>query len=183
MRRALKRLLTPPLLLVAAVVILAEEILWRLSRVWALLGKLGPFAWLEDRIRGLGPYGSLAVFGTPAIALAPVKLLALYWVGGGHPALGIGTIMAAKVAGTALVARLYQLTRPALLTLGWFARCEGFVLRTRAAAYAMWKDSAPGRWVILRMRAMRERWREWRVRKKSWLMHRLEAARRWMPRS
>ncbi|MFN7919224.1 MAG: hypothetical protein U0Q16_03955 [Bryobacteraceae bacterium] len=182
MRRLLKRIVTPPLLLVAAVVILVEETLWRLSALFALLGKLGPFRWIEDRVRNLGPFGALCVFGVPAIALAPIKLLAVYWLSGGHPALGVGTIMTAKVAGTALVARIYHLTRPALLTLAWFARCEAFVLGVRAAAYAMWRDSAAGRWMTMKMRAIRERLHAWRQRRRSWLAHRFEAVRRWLPR-
>jgi hypothetical protein len=36
--------------------------------------------------------------------------------------LGLAVIVVAKIAGTALVARLFQLTQPALMKLGWFAR-------------------------------------------------------------
>ncbi|HEU0123116.1 MAG TPA: hypothetical protein VFQ91_21480 [Bryobacteraceae bacterium] len=166
MRRFLKRIFTYPLLLTAGAAILVEEALWRLSAIIALLGRLPVFRNLENWLRGLPPFGALAMFGLPALALAPVKLLALYWLAGGHPALGIGTILTAKVAGTALVARLFQLTQPQLLSIAWFRWLYDHVMRLRAAAYALWAESAVGRW-----------WRRERARQKGWIRRRWDAAR------
>lgn len=143
-----------------------EEALWRLAAVLALLGKFAVFRSMEEWLRGLPPWGALAMFGVPAVALAPIKLLALYWLAGGHPALGIGTILTAKVAGTALVARLFQLTQTQLLSIDWFRWLYEHVLRLRAAAYALWAESAVGRW-----------WRRERARQKGWIRRRWEAAR------
>ena len=171
MRRLWKRLLTPLLLVAASVFLLAEELLWRLAGLFALLGKLPVFRQLEQLVRGLPPYGALAVFALPALALAPIKLLALYWLAGGHPGLGIGTILLAKVAGTAFVARIYQLTRAQLVTLGWFAWCEAKVLALRAAAFGMWRNWPIGRWVS-------QRWQAWRERGRSWVARRWAASRR-----
>jgi len=170
-RRILKRLITYPLLALAGVIILAEEALWRLSAVVALLGKLPFFHWLEGWIRGLPPLGALAIFGLPGLALAPIKLLAFYWMAGGHPYLGVGTILTAKVAGTAVVARLFQLTQPQLLTIGWFRWVFEHVMRLRAAAYGLWANSVVGRW-----------WRRERAKHKGWVRRRWEAARAWMAR-
>jgi len=170
-RRFFKRLITYPLLIIAGVVLLLEEALWRLSAVVALLGKLPVFRALETWLRGVPPLGALALFGFPAIALAPVKLLALYWLAGGHPVLGIGTILTAKVVGTALVARLFQLTQTQLLTIGWFRWLYERVMRLRAAAYGLWANSAVGRW-----------WRRERAKHKGWVRRRWEAARAWMAR-
>ncbi len=171
MRRVLKRLLTPILLLAATLFFAVEELLWRLAAVFALLGKLPVFHQLEQLISSLPPYAALAVFALPAIALAPVKLLALYWLAGGHPALGITTIAVAKIAGTALVARIYQLTRAKLITLAWFAWCEAKVLALRAAAYALWRSLPIGRWIV-------QHWRGWRERSRSWVARRWAAIRR-----
>ena len=171
MRRFLKRSLTPILLVVASIFFLAEELLWRLAGLFTLLGKLPVFHQLELWITALPPYGALAIIALPAAALAPVKLLALYWLAGGHPALGIGAILLAKVAGTALVARIYQLTRAKLLTLAWFAWCEAKVLALRAAAYGLWRHLPIGRWII-------QRWRVWRERGRSWVARRWAAIRR-----
>lgn len=171
MRRILKRLFTYPLLVVAGVVLVVEEALWRLSGLLALLGKLPVFRAMEDWLRGVPPMGALALFGVPALALAPVKLLALYWLAGGHPVLGIGTIVTAKIMGTAIVARLFQLTQTQLLTIQWFRWIYERVLRLRAAAYGLWAESIVGRW-----------WRRERAKHKGWVRRRWEAARAWMAR-
>lgn len=186
MRRLWKRLLTPPLLLLAALFFLAEGLLWRLAKFYAWIGQLPPFRGLEARIRRLPPYAALVLFAGPAIALAPVKFLALYWLAGGHPTLGISTIAAAKIAGTALVARIYQLTRETLITLRWFAWSEQRVFALRAAAFEWWRSTAVGRLAIARwqfaktrFKAWREAWRDtWRRRRASWLSLRWSAIRR-----
>lgn len=171
MRRFLKRLLTPILLVAATLFFVVEELLWRLAAIFAWLGKLPVFHQIEQWIAALPPASALAIFALPALALAPIKLLALYWLAGGHPGLGIGTIVVAKVAGTALVARIYQLTRAQLLTLAWFAWCEAKVLALRAAAYGLWRNFPIGRWIV-------QRWRAWRERGRSWMARRWAAIRR-----
>ncbi|MBI2689998.1 MAG: hypothetical protein HYX27_27145 [Acidobacteria bacterium] len=162
----MKRLITYPLLVLAGVLLLVEEALWRLSAVVALLGKLPVFRSIENWIRAVPPMGALALFGVPALALAPIKLLALYWLAGGHPVLGIGTILTAKVTGTALVARLFQLTHEQLLTIGWFHWLYDHVLRLRAAAYGLWTNSTIGRW-----------WRRERAKHRGWVRRRWDAVR------
>jgi hypothetical protein len=175
--RFLKRTMTPVLLGLAAILIAAEELLWQLAKIYAILGKLPVFRTIEVWIQRLPPYGALAILGLPAVALAPVKLLAFYWLASGHAILGGSTIITAKIAGTAFVARLYQLTRPALLQLGWFSWSEFQVLRLRAAAYALWANSAIGRLVIQQMRALREWLKLWRQRRKTWIARRWQAVR------
>jgi hypothetical protein len=170
-RRFWKRLITYPLLAVAGIVLVAEETLWRLSGLLALLGKLEAFRRVEAWVRGLPPMGALALFGVPAVALAPVKLLALYWLAGGHPVLGIGTIATAKITGTAVVARLFQLTEAQLLTIGWFRWWYERVMQLRAAAYGLWAESAVGRW-----------WRRERAVTKGFVRRRWEAVRAWWAR-
>ena len=113
------------------VVLVFEEWGWQplqnlLARVLRGLGLEA----LERRIAALPPRAALALFALPALALLPIKLLALYWIAQGHQLLGIGLIVAAKVAGTAFVARLFTLTQPALMRLAWFA-----VSYTRWAAW------------------------------------------------
>ncbi len=77
---------------------------------------------IEAWIGHLRPRAALCVFALPAVALLPVKLVALWLFGGGHAVSGIALLLAAKLAGTALVARLFVLTLPALMQIGWFAR-------------------------------------------------------------
>ena len=126
----IKRLLMWPLRLLKALgmwaialVLIFEEWGWEpLARVLAWIGSWPGFRWIEARIRQMPPYGALALFMVPVLALLPIKLLALYALGHGHAVLGISVILAAKVGGTAITARLFMLTQSTLMQLAWFAR-------------------------------------------------------------
>ena len=134
MTRALPRSrLFAPLVYLAALVLLVEEWCWdagtRIARAlarWPVLGAL------EARVRTLPPYGALCAFVLPGLLLFPVKLLALFAIARGHALSGIATIVLAKVGGAAVVARLYVLTLPTLLAVGWFARCHGWFMDMKA---------------------------------------------------
>jgi hypothetical protein len=111
-------LLAPVLLL-----LLFEEWGWQpLASVFAALGRLTWWGKLEQRIVQLPPWASLLVFGLPVLALLPLKVLALVLFSRGHVVLGLCLVVASKVAGTAIAARLFQLTHPALMRMRWFAR-------------------------------------------------------------
>jgi len=117
-----------------ALLILFEE--WGWEPLQALLGRLArlpPLAWVERWLKTLPPYGALAVFAVPALALLPLKLAALALVGRGHAVLGLLLLLAAKLVGTAVLARLFALTQPALMRLPWFARLF--------ARWRAWKDA------------------------------------------
>ncbi|MGE5451238.1 MAG: hypothetical protein ACM3VZ_05260 [Acidobacteriota bacterium] len=106
-----------------ALVLLFEEWGWEpLARALAWIGNWPGFRWIEARIRQLPPYGALALFIVPVLALLPIKLLALYALGHGHAVLGVSVIIAAKIGGTAITARLFMLTQSTLMRLAWFAR-------------------------------------------------------------
>jgi hypothetical protein len=152
MRRLLKKLLTPPLMWLAVLLMFTEEVLWEaLKRLMALLGRLPLVHSLEARISRLPPYGAAAVFLGPGCLLLPVKISALWLIGNGHAMLGAGVIIGAKLLGTALVARIFTLTRPQLMTLNWFAALYRTIMRWRATLYG-WVQAHPGwqRWVALR---------------------------------
>lgn len=119
----LKRFLLAPLVYTAAVVLLIEEWLWDgAAKIMARLASLAAIKALESRISRLSPYAALAAFALPALFLFPIKILALFAIAHGHAGLGVTVIVAAKLGGTALAARLYGLTKPALMSLTWFAR-------------------------------------------------------------
>lgn len=121
-KRVVRWLLTP-LVYAAALLLLLEDWLWDVgSRLIARIAAWPPLARIESQIRALPPYGALALFLLPAVLLFPVKLVALYAITQGHAFAGVVVILAAKVGGAAIVARLYSLTRPTLLSLPWFAR-------------------------------------------------------------
>jgi hypothetical protein len=142
-----------------ALLILFEEWGWEpLQRALARLARLPLIGAIERRVAALPPYAALAVFALPSLLLLPVKLLALWLIGQGQAMLGALTIVVAKIVGTAIVARLFVLTRPALMQLAWFE-----ALYTR---WTTWKDALLARvrasWVwragrVLK-RAVRRRW-------------------------
>jgi hypothetical protein len=146
-----------------ALVILFEEWGWEpLQRALAQLARLPLIGWLEDRIQALPPYAALAVFALPALALLPVKLLALSWIAGGHLMAGAAVVVAAKIVGTALVARLFVLTRPSLMTLAWFAKAYGRWSVWKEAVFARVRASWPwraGRVAKRRVQRLVARWR------------------------
>ena len=147
-----------------ALVILFEEWGWEpLARALAALGRLPLFRQIERGIQALPPYAALVVFFLPALAVLPVKLFALWLLAGGHAILGVAIIFVAKVAGTAVLARLFALTKPALLRLEWFARLyerwttwkDALLARIRASAawQAARRAKAEARELWLRLRA------------------------------
>lgn len=143
-----KRLLRQLLLAPIALVLLFEEWGWApLAALFARLARLPLWAWLERKITSLSPYGALLVFGVPMLALLPVKLLALYLFGLGKATSGLVVLIAAKILGTALMARLFQLTQPALMRLAWFARWYPRWKSWKDGLLAQVYQSAPWRWV------------------------------------
>ena len=120
------RLVRPPLRwalqVVLALLILLEE--WGWQPLAELLGRLvrwRPWARLEAAIAGLPPYAALVVFALPSLLLMPLKFLALFLIAKGQLVLAGLLFAGAKVVATALVARLFMLTRPALMQIAWFA--------------------------------------------------------------
>ena len=106
-----------------ALVILFEEWGWSpLARGLGRLARRAGVQRLERRIAGLGPRVAFAVLFVPALALLPVKIGALWLLGLGRVVLGLLVLVTAKILGTAVVARLFLLTRPQLMRMGWFAR-------------------------------------------------------------
>jgi hypothetical protein len=120
--RSIKKTLAAPFVFVAAVIIILEDWLWDdLARFAAFVGQLPILRSIESLIVALPPYFALFVFAVPSLLLIPVKLFALYFIANGQKTLGFLTVVAAKLVGTALIARLFTLTRPKLMRIGWFA--------------------------------------------------------------
>jgi len=176
----LRKLLLAPLIYTAAVLLLFEEWLWHASkRVLARLPLLPWIVRLEAWIGALSPYAALTLFLLPSLLLAPVKILALLSIAHGHPTLGLLIVVTAKVLGTALVARLYGLTRNAMNTLDWFVRWRDAILRFKDRMIAQlratqgWQQVEAG---MAAFRTVRKRWwagmqQRWRGdgRGKRWL--------------
>ena len=118
MLRFLIRLLQLPL----ALLVLFYDWGWEtLSHVFDWLARRPLWRAMENAIRRLPPWGALLLFALPTMLLFPIKLAALWLIAQGKGALGVIVIVGAKLVGTAVVARLFSLTRPALMQLRWFA--------------------------------------------------------------
>ncbi|WP_290411917.1 hypothetical protein [Massilia sp. YIM B02763] len=153
----------------AALVLLLEEWCWnaglRLCRAIARCFARWPLlAALERRVRALPPYAALCAFVLPGLLLFPVKLLALWAIAKGHAASGVACFVAAKLGGAAVVARLYALTLPTLLAVGWFARCHGSFMRIKNRCIAYLRASRAYAGTTRALRAARLNWRRWRRR-------------------
>ena len=153
----MKHLLNQLIFGFAAVVFLFEEWLWEALKRWtAVLGLVPGVRWLERGVARLPPAAAAVVFALPTLIALPVKIGALHLIGQGHALLGVALILAAKFGATALFARVYMLTRPALMQVRWFVRLHD--------ALARWSA-----WAHRQLEAM-PAWREARDRVRAWRM-------------
>lgn len=175
--RFLKRLLAAPFVFLAAVIILIEDWLWDdLARFAAAIGRLPIFRSIEAFITGLPPYAALAFFAAPSLLLLPVKLAALYLISHGQATLGFLTVVTAKIAGTALVARIFTLTRPNLMRIGWFAWLYDRFIAFKTRLYTAIKSTAIYRIAHEQKLRMRARLKAWMSRRRGALRRRWDAA-------
>jgi hypothetical protein len=177
--RLLKKLLAAPLVLLAAVIILIEDWLWDdLARLAAAIGRLPVFSAVEAIIAGLPPYGALACFGLPTLLLVPVKLAAVYLISHGRPTLGLLTVIAAKLAGTALVARIFTLTRPSLMRIEWFVWLHERFIAFKSRVYGAIKATPIYKSAHIKYLHTRQELKRWLSNRKGFLRRRWSAARR-----
>jgi hypothetical protein len=104
-----------------ALILLFEEWGWEpLSRLLGRIGRLPILAKVELVISTLPPYAALSVLALPWVFLLPLKILTLWLLATGQLLLATAAIVTGKVLGTAVVARLFALTKPSLMHLRWF---------------------------------------------------------------
>lgn len=153
--------------IVLALVVLFEEWGWRpLAALLGQLRRLALVARLEAWIQSLPPYAALAVFAVPSLLLLPLKLIGLYLIAHGQKLAALGLIAGAKIVGTAVVARLFLLTSPQLMRIGWFAWCYNLVMPWKEALFAQIRASWAwryGRMVKGKVKQLlRRAWTRWR---------------------
>ena len=160
MARFLLRLLQLPF----ALILMFYEWGWQsLSHLFDWLAKLWLWRAMEDGIRRLPPWAALLLFALPSATLLPVKLGALWLVAQGHEIAGVAVIVIAKIVGTAVVARLFTLTQPALLQLRWFAAFYRWLIPWKEAWMAAIRATWPWRvGRVLKFRSKRALAAAWR---------------------
>ena len=173
MLRALWTVVRVPLVgvlqIIAALIVLFEEWGWKpLSDLLARLARFAPIAVIERWIAGLPPYAALLVFALPTTLLLPLKFLAMWLLATGKYWTATALFAAAKVASTAFVARIFTLTKPTLMQIGWFARTYNWFVPWKDALFAQIRASwvwRYGRMVKSRVRLTAKRtWVRWRPR-------------------
>lgn len=121
----------------AALILLFEEWGWRpLAEALAYLSRFKVWARMEQAIAALPPYGALVALAVPTSVLFPLKLLAVFLIAQGKVVAASMLFVGAKIASTALIARIFLLTKPSLMQIGWFARIYDFVMPWKEALFA-----------------------------------------------
>ena len=136
--RKVKRVVLSPFIWLAAAVFLIEEAIWDwTAALMARLGAIRAVHAVEKHIASLRPRWAFLAFILPSLIFIPAKLLGVEAIAAGHWVLGSGVFLFAKVAGFALFSRIFNLTRPTLMQLGWFARVYTWIMgyRNRIHAY------------------------------------------------
>ena len=134
LKRALEHVFVP----IAAAVIFIEQVLIKYLNIgMAAFARLPWVSRFEAWLLTLPPYGALATFAAPSILILPVKISAFWFGLRGHYGLAFASVLAGKILATAILARLYRILRPKLMTIAWFAWADThfFLWRDRAYAY------------------------------------------------
>lgn len=161
LRRMLRGLFTLPL----ALWIFLEEWVWEeMLAFMSRLGRLPPIHWVETQIAQLPAYAALIAFLIPAVFLLPFKLAAFWLIAQGHAIYGLWVFIIAKVIGTAFLARIFSLTKPALLTIPWFSHAYFAITGWKARLYA-YVRALPAyqrirEWARAMKLAIKTRWQE-----------------------
>ena len=158
----LKWLLRELAMALLALLILFEE--WGWDPLQRLLARVGRLPWvqrLEAAVSRQPPGAALVLLLMPFVLLLPVKLLAFWQIGQGRPLRGAVMVVLAKLLGTALMARLFTLTRPALMRWPWFAGAYPRWLGWKQALLDHVRSSRPwrlGRALLRRLRRQTAHW-------------------------
>jgi hypothetical protein len=162
--RLAKPLVKSTLQILIALIIVFEEWGWRpLADGLGRLARYKLWARLEYAIARLPPYLALLAFALPTVLLLPLKFLALFLIAKGQLMLASILFIAAKVVATALIARLFELTQPALMQIGWFAWAHDTIMPWKEALTERVRASRPWRiasvWKERLRRLLQSEWR------------------------
>jgi hypothetical protein len=133
------RRLFKPLWVLLAVIFLIEAWLWDhlepiVKRVVARIPLRRFKLWLAGKISTLSPAMTLVVFVVPAVLLFPLKLVGLWLLAHEYWASALTLMVFAKFVGLGVTAFIFDVTRPKLLQMRWFAKLYEWVLALRAKA-------------------------------------------------
>jgi len=146
-----------------AVVLLIEEFLWdALTFLGHRLIVLLRLERYERWLRQTSPAVALTAFLIPLLIVAPLNFVAFWLVAKGRVMQGIVTEIFAKLLGTLLVARVFALTKPQLMTFGWIRALYTTITHWLAWAHERIRQTAVYRLaqqVKLKIKTFRWWWR------------------------
>ena len=133
LKRGLELLLVP---IAAAIVFFEQFLIKYLNVAMAAFARLPWVARFEAWLATLPPWGAFIAFIGPSTLILPVKLSAVWFVMHGYYTTAVVVVVVAKLVATALLARLYRILRPTLMTIGWYARVDTWFFAWRDWIYA-----------------------------------------------
>ncbi len=174
------RRLLQPLWIVLAVLFLIEAWFWERLRplVAALLARI-PWrrlrAWLVEAAARVPGWLAAVLFLVPFVGVEPLKAYALILMAEGNLSKGAILFAVAQIVALGLCALLFDLFRPQLMAIGWFARAYHWCVALHRKALAL---VAPAR---LRVRLALRRIRRLAAGR-SRLSQKIASLRRWARR-
>lgn len=136
------RRLSQPLLVMLALLFLAEAWLWThlepiVARVVALIPLRALKVWLTRKIETLSPPLTLLVFVVPFVVLFPLKILGVWLLAHHYWLAAMALIAFAKLLGIGVAAFVFDVTRPKLMQMAWFRKVYDSLMRVRGWARTM----------------------------------------------
>ena len=133
------RRLLQPFWVLLAVIFLIEAWLWDhlepiVERVVARIPLRAFKHWIAEKIASLSPALTLIVFVVPVVLLFPLKLVGLWLLANEYWISAVTMMVFAKFLGLGVTAFVFDVTRPKLLQMQWFAKLYEWVLALRAKA-------------------------------------------------
>ena len=161
--RGLVRIAKGAVDLFLVLILLFEEWGWRpLANLIGRLRRFEIWARFENWLTTLPPYGALCAFVLPSCLIFPLKIAAVYLVATGHFLTAALLLLGAKVVGTAVLARIFVLTQPKLMQIGWFASLYDWVVPWKDALFARIRASWAWRYArVVKARAKLAARRAW----------------------
>jgi hypothetical protein len=141
MNSRLKRALEIAVVPFAAAVVFVEQVLIRyLNMMMVAVARWPPVARMEAWLVTLPPWAAVLTFAMPSLIILPVKISALWFAAHHRFALATAAVVLGKIMATAILARLYRILRPTMMTLRWFAWADTKFFAWRDWAYAFVKS-------------------------------------------
>jgi len=133
---------------ILAIFLIIEEWLWDLLTAFGR----SLFQWLnlehfEQWLRQTDPTMALVAFSIPILIVAPINIVAFVLIAKGMILQGILMEVLAKLLGTLLVARVFALTKPQLLTFDFLNTIYTTITRWLHWAHGKVTDTTVYRWM------------------------------------